>query len=105
MLKLGLFFGQQALQRLPLDRIGFARKQLPEVRDIQVRNRFVQGQPLTKERPAKAPATWRWIRSILIYISLIGVGFPPQTTVMFGGENQMKSRIVAVCFRVDRLCR
>jgi hypothetical protein len=30
---------------------------------------------------------------------------PTPTTVIFGAKNQMKSGIVAVCFRVDRLSR
>jgi hypothetical protein len=40
---LGLFFRQEALNRLPLGRIDLSQKQLPKVGDVQVRNSFIHG--------------------------------------------------------------
>jgi len=41
--QLGLFFRQQPLNHLPLERIDLGRKQLLKMRDVQVRNGSIHG--------------------------------------------------------------
>ncbi len=85
MLKLGFFLGQQALQRLSLDRIDFGRKKFLEVGDVQVRNCSIHDSLLRKSgRPGLLQPGEGSLN--LVYDITWEGWFPPPTTVIVGAR-------------------